>query len=184
MRIILRHAFAALSIAGMSVLTLAAPGAAFAQQAAPAAQEAPNQIALSDKQIENVLAAKPDLDAVLAKIPEGADPDAKTVALLDATAKKHGFANFAEYDQVDSNIGLVLAGFDPQTKKYVGDEAVLKQQIAEVQADKKMPPADKKEALGQLNDALKAVAPLQFPANVQVVAKYYDKLAQQPGQNQ
>jgi hypothetical protein len=182
MRVILRPAFVALSIASMSVLTAAAPGAAFAQSAP--AQEAPKQIALNEKQVENALAAKPDLDTALSKVPEGAEPDAKTMAQLDAVAKKHGFANFAEYDSVDSNIGLVLAGFDPQTKKYVGDEAVLKAQIAEIQADKKMPPAQKKEALGQLNDALKSVAPLQFPANVQIVAKYYDKLAEAPPEQQ
>jgi len=78
----------------------------------------------------------------------------------------------------------VLAGFDPQTKKYVGDEIVLKKEIAETQADKKMSPADKKEELTQLNEALKSVKPLQFPGNVAVVTKYYDKLAEAMPQGQ
>ena len=52
-----------------------------------------------------------------------------------------------------------MAGFDPATKKYVGTEAVIKAQIAEVQADKKMSAKDKKEALADLNEALKTPAP-------------------------
>lgn len=180
MRALVRPAFLALSVACAPMTIAAAPGAAFAQS--NPAEQAPKQMALTDKQIENLLAAKPDLDAILGKVPEDADIDAKTMAALDAASKKHGFANYAEYGDVDANVGLALAGFDPQTKKYVGDEVVLKQQIAEIQADKKMPAADKKEALGQLNDALKAVAPLQFPANAQVVAKYYDKLSEAPPQ--
>ena len=181
MRVLLRPAFAALSIACLPVLTAVAPGAAYAQAAA---DQAPKQMALTDQQIQNLLAAKPEVDAILAKAPQDADIDAKTMAKLDAAAKKHGFAGYADYGDIDANIGLALAGFDPQTKKYVGDAVVLKQQIAETQADKQMPPADKKEALAQLNDALKSVAPLQFPANVELVAKYYDKLSEGPPQNQ
>jgi hypothetical protein len=33
---------------------------------------------------------------------------------------------------VVSNIGIVMSGIDPQTRKYVGAEAVLKEQIAAV----------------------------------------------------
>jgi hypothetical protein len=182
MRFLLRPVFAALSLACMPVLMSAAPGAVYAQSTP--AEQAPKQVALSDQQVQNLLAAKPDIDALLAKVPEDADIDAKTMAKLDAAAKKHGFASYAEYGDVDANIDLTLAGFDPQTKKYVGDEVVLKQQIAEIQADKQMSPTDKKEALAQLNDALKSTAPLQFPANVQIVAKYYDKLSEAPQQNQ
>lgn len=175
MRAILRPVVTALSLACMPALMVAAPGAAFAQ-AAPAPQ-APKQVALTDKQIEGVLAAKPDIEPILSKLPEGNDaPDAKTLALLDGAAKKHGFANYAEYADVDDNISLVMGGIDPQTKKYVGDEVVIKKEIADVQADKKIAANDKKEALAQLNDSLKSIAPLQFPANIPLVVKYYDKL--------
>jgi hypothetical protein len=192
MRAVIRPIFIALSFSSMAALTLAAPtGAAFAQNApAGAPEEAQKEIALTDKQIDNVLAAKPDIEAILAKLPQGNDqaqpapPDPKIVAQLDAAAKKHGFANYAEYDDVDANIGLVMAGFDPQTKKYVGDEIVIKKEIAEAQADKKMAPADKKEELAQLNEALKSIKPLQFPGNVPIVAKYYDKLAEAMPQGQ
>ena len=182
MRAILRPVVAAMALAFTPALTILAPGAAWAQS--EPAQEAPKQIALTEKQVVDMLAAKPEMDAILAKVPEDAEPDAKVLAQLDVVAKKHGFSGYPEYDDVDSNVGLALAGFDPQTKKYVGGDVVLKQQIAEIQADKKMPAADKKEALKQLNDALKSVAPLQFPANADIVAKYFDKLNEAPSQNQ
>ncbi|MCV5870958.1 hypothetical protein OFN61_37490, partial [Escherichia coli] len=67
-------------------------------------------------------------------------------------------------------------------KKYVGAEAVTKAQIAQVQADKKMSAKDKKEALAELNDALKQPAPaIENKGNIDVVGKYYDKLAEALG---
>jgi hypothetical protein len=80
---------------------------------------------------------------------------------------------------------LVLAGFDPATKKYVGSEAVIKSQIAQVEADKKMSAKDKKEALADLNEALKASEPpIENKGNIDLIAKYYDKLADLLGQDQ
>ena len=187
MPVAIRPVAAALSIACMTLLTVpVATGGAFAQanQAEPS-QEAPKQMALTEKQIDSVLAAKPDIDAIVSKLPQtGGPPSAKVMAQLDGAAKKHGFANYAEYDGVAGNISMVMEGFDPQTKKYVGQDVVVKQEIAQVQADKKMPANDKKQALSQLNDELKSVTPLQFPANVDVVAKYYDKLSAAMSANQ
>ena len=135
-------------------------------------------MALTDKQIQGVLAASKDMDAITEKLPENAPPDAKVTAQLDAVAKKNGFASYDDYNNVTDNIGLVIAGFDPATKKYVGNDAVIKAQIAEVQADKKMSAKDKKEALADLNEALKSPAPpIQNKGNIDLVAKYYDQLA-------
>ena len=104
------------------------------------------------------------------------------LAQLDGVAKKNGFASYDEYNNVVDNISLVLAGFDPATKKYVGAEAVIKAQIAQVQADKKMPAKDKKEALADLNEALKSPPPaIENKGNIDLVAKYYDKLAEALG---
>jgi hypothetical protein len=186
MREFVRPAVAALSIACLAAsmsLISNSPAVAQAKQQmapAPAAQEAPpvKQIALTDKQIEGVLAASKDMDAATAKLPENAAPDAKAMAQLDAVAKKNGFASFDDYNNVTDNIGMVMSGIDSSTKKYVGNEAVLKAQIAQIQADKKMSPKDKKEALADLNDALKNPAPaIQNKGNIDLVVKYYDKLA-------
>ena len=54
----------------------------------------------------------------------------RSIAQLDGVAKKNGFASYDEYNNVVDNISLVLGGFDPATKKYVGAEAVIKAQIA------------------------------------------------------
>jgi hypothetical protein len=187
MREFVRPAAAAFSIAclaaSMSLISSTDVLAQAKQQMAPApaAQQAPppvKQMALTDKQIEGVLASSNEMDAITAKLPENAAPDAKAMAQLDAVAKKHGFASFDDYSNVTDNIGMVMSGIDSASKKYVGNEAVLKAQIAQVQADKKMSPKDKKETLADLNDALKnPAAPIQNKGNVDLVVKYYDKLA-------
>jgi hypothetical protein len=192
MREIVRPTAAALGIAGLAVLiAIASAGGALAQakqqtppaQAAPAQPPAVKQVALTDKQIDGVLAAQKDMDAIIEKLPENAKPDPKVAAQLDGVAKKNGFAGYDEYNNVVDNISIVLAGFDPATKKYVGTEAVIKAQIAQVQADKKMPAKDKKEALADLNEALKSPGPaIENKGNIDLVAKYYDKLAEALGE--
>jgi hypothetical protein len=154
-------------------------------QAAPAQPPAVKQMALTEKQIEGVLAAQKDMDAITAKLPEDAKPDPKITAQLEGIAKKNGFAGYDEYNDVIDNISLVLGGFDPSSKKYVGSDAVIKAQIALVQADKKISAKDKKEALADLNEALKVPAPaIENKGNIDLVAKYYDKLADALGDDQ
>jgi hypothetical protein len=192
---LLRPALSALGVACLlSAASLASSGTALAQakqQPAPAQQAAPaqapelKQIALTDKQLEGVLAAQKDMDAITEKLPENTAPDQKVIGQLDGVAKKNGFAGYDDYNNVVDNISLVLGGFDPVTKKYVGTEAVIKAQIAQVQADKKMPAKDKKEALDELNDALKTPAPqIENKANIDLVGKYYDKLVAALGDDQ
>ncbi|WOH82632.1 hypothetical protein RX327_05530 [Bradyrhizobium sp. BEA-2-5] len=204
MREIVRPVTAALSVACLAIaMTAASNSGAFAQakqqqmappakqpaQAAPPAQapaqdQAPpvKQIALTDKQLDGVLAASKEMDPITAKLSQDAKPDPKIVAQLEGIAKKNGFASYDEFNSVVDNISLVLGGFDPQTKKYVGPEAVLKAQIAEIQADKKMPAKDKKEALDELNEALKTPAPpIENKGNIDLVGKYYDKLMEEFG---
>src|SRR3979409_678592 len=153
MREFVRPAVAALSVACLAgAMAIVSTGGALAQgkqappnqmapaQAAPPSpQPAAKQMALTDKQIEGVLAAAKDMDAITAKLPDNAKPDPKITAQLEGVAKKNGFASYDDYNTVVDNITLVLSGFDATTKKYVGAEAGIKAQIAEVQADKKMP---------------------------------------------
>jgi hypothetical protein len=198
MREFVRPIAAALSVACLAAaIAIASAGEALAQarqvpqptapapQAAPAQQPAVKQIALTDKQIEGVLAAQKEIDAITAKLPDNATPDSKITAQLEGVARKNGFASYDEYSNVVDNISIVLAGFDPATKQYVGTEAVIKAQIATVEADKKMSANDKKEALAELNDALKSpVPPIENKGNIDLVAKYYDKLADALGDDQ
>lgn len=185
---LLRPALTAFGVACLvSAASLASSGTALAQakqQPAPAQQAAPpaqaptlKQVALTDKQLDGVLAAQKDMDAITEKLPENTAPDQKVIGQLDGVAKKHGFAGYDDYNNVVDNISLVLGGFDPATKKYVGPEAVIKAQIAQIEADKKMPAKDKKEAVDELNEALKTPAPqIENKGNIDLVGKYYDKL--------
>ena len=192
MRKFIRTAATALSIACLaasiaafsahSALAQAKPEMAPAQAGQPPTLK---QIPLTDKQIEGVLAAQKDMNAITDKLPENSKPDPKVIAQLEAIAKKDGFASYDEYNNVIDNISLVLGGFDPATKKYVGSEAVIKAQMAQVQADKKMSAKDKKQALDDLNAALKAPEPpLENKGNIYLVTKYYDKLAELFGDDQ
>jgi hypothetical protein len=194
---LLRPALSALGVACLlSAASLASSGTALAQakqQPAPAQQAAPaqaqasalKQIALTDKQLDGVLAAQKDMDAITEKMAENTAPDQKVIGQLDGVAKKNGFASYDDYNNVVDNISLVLGGFDPATKKYVGTEAVIKAQIAQVQADKKLSAKDKKEALDELNEALKTPAPeIENKANIDLVGKYYDKLVAALGDDQ
>jgi hypothetical protein len=154
-------------------------------QAAPPQQPALKQMALTDKQVEGVLAASKDMDVITAKLPDNAKPDPKVLAQLDGVAKKNGFAGYDEYNNIVDNISMVLAGFDPATKKFVGTETVIKAQIVQIQADKKMPAKDKNAALAGLNEALKApVPPIENKGNIELVTKYYDKLIAVLGDDQ
>ena len=196
MREFIRPVAVALSMACAALsISVVSTGSALAQakqppapaQAAPPPAQPPalKQMALTEKQIQGVLAAQKDMDAITEKLPDNAPPDPKVTAQLDAVAKKNGFASYDEYNDVIDNISLVLGGFDPATKKYVGTEAVIKAQIAQVQADKKMSAKDKKEALADLNEALKAPAPaIENKGNIDLVGKYYDKLAEALGDDQ
>src|SRR5579871_3708917 len=184
MRVLVRPALTALSIVCLSVsITALGADVALAQskEMAPAqGAQAPQikQIPLTEKQVQGVLSAQKDMDAITAKLPENAKPDPKVMTQLEAVAKKNGFASYDEYNRV-------LGGFDPATKKYVGSEAVIKGQIAQVEADKKMSAADKKQALADLNTALKSPEPpIENKGNIDLVSKYYDKLAELMGDDQ
>jgi hypothetical protein len=177
-------------------LAVLSAGSALAQakggQMAPAQGAAPldqppavKQIALTDKQVEGVIAAAKDMDALSEKMPDNGKPDPKLAAQFDATAKKYGFASYDDYNTVVDNIGLVMSGIDPATKKYVGSTAVIKAQIAQIQADKKMSAKDKKEALDDLNQALKGPEPtVDNKGNIDLVVKNYDKLSAIMGDDQ
>jgi hypothetical protein len=185
MREFVRPVATALGIACLAA-SMALVSASGAMAQAPAKQMAPaqvappavKQIALTDKQIEAVIAAGREIDPIVAKIQPNSKPNPKITAQLEAIAKKNGFASYDDYENVSDNISMVFSGIDPTSKKYVGDEAVLKAQIAEITADKKMSPKAKKDAIAGINNALKTPAPtIENKGNIDLVVKYYDKLA-------
>ena len=135
------------------------------------------QIALTQKQIDDVLASQKEMDAITQKLRRNAPPNSQVIAKLDDVAKKHDFASFDEYNTVIGNISIVMDGIEPQTKKYIGSDAGLKQQVEEVKANKQMSAAYKKRALANLVYSLKAKEPeIQNKSNIDLVIMNYDKI--------
>src|SRR5262249_11564528 len=116
-----------------------------------------------------------DMAPIIAKAPQGDRPDPKVMEQLEAVAKKFN-ASYDEYDDVADNIGLIMSGIDPDTKKHVGPDAVIEKEIAAVDSET-LARNDKKGQLDELQSELKSpVDPVKFPANIDLVVKNYDKL--------
>ncbi len=146
-----------------------------AVDAAPAGVE---QSPLTEKQVEAFIAAQKTISAIVDKIPEDQSdkPNPQLEATLDQTARKFGFKDYGEYEDVADNIDLIMDGFDESSKAFVGQEVVLKKQLSEVAADKTLSSREKSGQLKELKEMLKVVEPVKFPNNIVVVTKYYDRL--------
>jgi hypothetical protein len=142
------------------------------------AQAPVKQIRVTEKQVQGFIVAQKDMAAVAEKMQGStADPpDPKLQAELETIAKKHGFKDFAEYDDVAANILLVMGGIDSQTKQYTDPQTAIKKEMAEVTSDKTIPEKDKKDLVKELEEALKTVQTVQYPSNIELVRKYYDKI--------
>jgi hypothetical protein len=143
----------------------------------PATAQEVKQIKLTDKHIQDYMAAYEDIANVYDGAGSDKPEDAKVEAQAAAVAKKHGFASLAEYDDVSMNITMIISGIDPRTKKFTEPPEQIKNEIAALEADKSVPEAEKKEGLTQLEAALKNVRSIQFKENIALVLKYFDQLA-------
>ena len=176
MRIATHRFIAVFSMALTAALTLGALSQNVVAQEATSRDESRKQIALTDAQIESFIGAQKDTVPIIAKAPKGHQPDPKVMEQLEGVVKKHQFANYAEFLDVDENIGLVMSGIDPDTKKYVGPDAVIKKHIAFIDSEK-LAANDKKRQLEELQSKLKSPhEPVKFPANIDLVVKNYDKI--------
>jgi hypothetical protein len=158
---------ALVALVGLGFAAIAGPGPA-------GAQEPFNQLKLSDKMVQSFIAAQKDVADFAQKSPPPASdkPDPKVQAELEKIAKKHGFASFAEFDDVAYNISIVMGGLDPQTGTFTDPITAIKKEIEEITADKAIPEDEKKKMLADLNEALKQTPALKFPENVELVKKY------------
>jgi hypothetical protein len=141
------------------------------------AQGAVKQIPLNDKHVEGFINAQKDMAQVAEKMQGNSDkPDPKVQAELEAISKKHGFASFQEYDDVAANISMVMAGIDPQSRAFTEPKVAIQKEIDEVKGDTTIPEKEKKQMLEELAEALKSAQPIQHPANVELVKKYWEKI--------
>jgi len=144
------------------------------------ARVAVTQIKLTEKHVEGFIAAQKGMSAVVEKMMPGAvfssSANARYQAELKAVTKKHGFKNFAEYEAVAASISLVMAAIDSQTKVFTDPPTAIEQELEDVIAANNIPNSEKKKLLRSLTLALQAARHIQFPTNIELVQKYYDKI--------
>jgi hypothetical protein len=144
--------------------------------AAVAAQEL-KQVQLTDKQVESFLAAQKDFAPLSGKLLEGGEkPDDTLMKELEEVAKKHGFASFAEFEDVGANITIVLDGLDRTSGAYTDPIEKMKKELEEIKADDSIPADDKKLAIDDLTQEIAAAQPLKYKENVEVVKKHMAEL--------
>lgn len=131
------------------------------------------QLELTDQLVTNFIAAQKDFAPLASKLAEGGEqPDAALTKELEDIAKKHGFASFADFEDVGANITIVLDGLDRSSGKYTDPVEKMKKELDEIKADDTIPPEDKKLAVDDLTQEIAQAKPLKFAANVDVVKKH------------
>ncbi len=162
------------ALVGFGIAQAQDKGTAAASTEAPQ----PKQVALTQKSLDGLVSAQKEIRSIEAKLPKDATaPDPKAEGQIDAAVKKNGFGSTGDFADASYSVGLVLAGLDPDTGKYIGVEAATKKQIDEVKADKQMPPKEKTETIDELNESLKAAGtdkPMQ--GNIDLVIANLAKL--------
>ena len=143
-----------------------------------AAAQDVKQIKLTEDQVTRFIAAQADLAAIASKIQDaGEKPDPALQTELEGIATKHGFSTFAELDDVAANISIVMAGLDTESGNFVDPvratetrlKAHLRKQRDDVQKDKTIPDADKKQLIDELSEAINTTPQLQYKENVDIV---------------
>jgi hypothetical protein len=130
------------------------------------------QIQLTDAHITSFIQAQTDLAAIAPKLQDaGEQPDTNLQKELEVIASRHGFASFAELDDVAANISIVMSGLDEDTGEFLDPVDALKKELDDIKADASIPDDDKKQLVEELNEAIKATPPLQFKDNIEVVKK-------------
>jgi hypothetical protein len=139
------------------------------------AQSPLKQIKLSERLIESFIASHKDMAELLEKLPAETSESAAQ-SQIDAVAKKHGFKDHNEYNEVAANIDLVMSCINPKTREFTEPPTLLKKELEDVMADKSMPEQDRKQWIEELTERVKTAQPILHPSNVELVKRYYDKL--------
>jgi hypothetical protein len=135
------------------------------------------QVQLSEKQVQAFIEAQKDFAPLSSKLVEGGEkPDEGLKQQLEEVAKKHGFASFAEFEDVGANITIVLDGLDRTSGSYTDPVEKMKKELEEIKADDSIPADDKKLAIDDLTQEIAAAQPLKYKDNVEIVKKHIAQL--------
>jgi len=175
-------------LAVLAGLTLLAASAVAQSQKGGQDQPQLKQIKLTEKQVKDFISAQKQLAPLASKLEGAADkPDPAVQKQVEQIAKSNGFSTLDEFDDVATNISLVLAGLDPESGQFTEPPDQIKKDIEELKQDKQMSQKDKDQVLTEMQEALKKATPLQFKENVAVVKKYQkelDEVTSQEGEKQ
>jgi hypothetical protein len=167
------HQVLRLCVTAFTVVALAyLAGVVSAQAPAPAPVK---QIKLTEKQVGGFISAHKDMAEAFDKM-AGEKSEAAALAQLNTIAKKFGFKDHGEYDEVATNIAMVMFGIDPQTKAFTDPPTLAKKELEEAMSDKSLPEKERKQLVEELSEQLKTVQPIMHPTNIELVKKYYDKI--------
>jgi type I restriction-modification system DNA methylase subunit len=158
-------------VAAFAVVALASMGGIVSAQT----QVPFKQIKLSEKHLESFISSHKDMAELLEKLPAETSESAAQRE-IDAVAKKHGFKDHNEYNEVAANIDLVMSCIDPKTREFTEPPVLLKKELDDVMADKSMPEQDRKQWVDELTERVKTAQPILHRSNVDLILKYYDKL--------
>jgi len=160
------------------LLVFAAPLGLSARALAQSADSSISQMQLTEAQVQAYVAAQRDLKGVIFRLPEvRADlPDVKSPAQVESILNRHGFKNLDEYNGIANNITLVLEGVDPATKSYIGAAALLRRQLDDIESDSSISPRDRAIASAELKAAMRVVAPVRYPSNIDLVVRNLDAI--------
>jgi hypothetical protein len=135
------------------------------------------QIVLTDALVKNYIAAQPDFAAIEPKLQAAGDnPPPELQAEREATAKKHGFKDLAEFEDVAFNISIVMAGINSETGNFVDPAEEYRKDIEELNGDTTVPEAEKKQRLDELNEAIKITPPVKYKENIEIVKAHRDEI--------
>ncbi len=157
-----------------SAVIIVSSAAAMAQGQPPA----PKQVPITDAQVQQMLAAKGDLDAIDAKYgnDKSEAADKKAMAEAEVAVQKAGFkGGLAEFDNVAFSVGVVLGALDENNTMMSKDQIVARTR-KEIETSA-MPDAEKKKALVEME---KSIGEIETPlaANIEIVKKQSAKLRQ------
>ncbi len=127
------------------------------------------QIKLTETQIKNFIAAQNTLARLTDRLRDAGDRGPAPRAELDAAAKKHGFADFGELDEVAANISIVMAGVNPETGEFVDPIEVMKMELENVKRDKSIPGEEKEQIVAELIEAIKTSPAVVHPHSIELV---------------
>ena len=158
-----------------------------AKQAAPAQeQEAPlKQIALTEKQIQGVLSAAKEMDPITEKLPDDGKPDPKIIAQLEGVAKKNGFASYDEYNsrrREHQHGARRLRSRRPRNMS--APQPSSRRRSPRSRRTRKCRPRTRRKCSPTSTTPEVPGAAIEHKGNIDLVAKYYDKLAEALGEEQ